>query len=115
VLVVHSLLDRDLINYQPISFAKKHLFRAINAQYQNNPLGWDGSLYGFGRFHRRGQPTLYFAEDVETIVQEIPTFNFANYQYLQMPVKIELTKIFDTSHDQHQKFLGGFLKQMRQE
>jgi hypothetical protein len=97
---VEAYLDQKFIDLSPLPFTKK-AYRAVKAQYQASPLSWEGSLAGHGRYHRAEQATLYFCENPATISYEIPSFSFANYQYLIYPVEISLQKIIDVN-DQNQ-------------
>lgn len=109
---IETILGFSLIKVKTYKY-KKTLLRAIKAQYQEIPLSWEGSLYSSGRFHIKGQPTLYFAENAETILKEVP--NFKNYQYLTFPCEISLSKILDFEKEEHKKLLSGFFKYIRDE
>ena len=89
--------------------------RAILAKYKTTPLSWGGSNASSGRFHRQGQPTLYFAEDADTITRELPSTSFKNYQYLTFPADITLSKVLDFNKKDHQTFMGPILNFMRAE
>jgi hypothetical protein len=91
---IEAYLDQKFVGVPSVTYKKK-AYRGVKVQYQKSPLSWEGSFSGHGRFHRAEQPTLYFTEDPKTITFEIPSFNFANYQYLIYPVEIALRKIID--------------------
>lgn len=111
---LEGLLGRMFLHCVPISYSGV-LHRAILAKYQKIPLSCEGSLNGNGRFHLKGQHTLYFAEDIETITVEINKSQFSNYQHIIYPASVNLTKICDFSDNTHKEILDVFIDYMRKE
>lgn len=111
---LEGLMSRMFLHCVPLSYSGI-LHRTILAKYSKVPLSCEGSLNGNGRFHLKGQHTLYFSEDIETITAEINKSKFSTYQHVIYPASVNLTKIFDFSDSAHKVILDVFIEYMRKE